>query len=97
MVEDTEAPLLFVGPEVLDRAMQAVAPNRELRLIVMEPGDHGETIYETWRDAAAKTAPPTEIEPNHVAVQLYTLGRPDGPRGAMLTHRNILTWSTDSY
>jgi long-chain acyl-CoA synthetase len=90
IVEDAEAALAFVGPEVLDRVVQAVTPNHELRLIALEPGDHGMPLYETWRDAAAKSAPPTDIDPNDVAVQLYTAGTTGRPKGAMLTHHNIL-------
>ncbi len=92
IVGDAKAPLLFVGPEVIATAEDVTAlTGHPLRIIAMEAGDHSYPIFETWRDAAATTPPPVTITPDDIAVQLYTSGTTGKPKGAMLSHHNLLS------
>ena len=91
IVGDSESPLLFLGPEVIDRVDEILADlQHPPKVIAMEPGEHGFVTYEAWRDAAPATDPAVEILPADVAVQLYTSGTTGRPKGAMLTHANML-------
>ncbi len=91
IVGDSESPIVFVGPEILDRIDEILAevPDRPA-VIAMETGAHAFPTYEAWRDAAPDTDPAVEIVPSDVAVQLYTSGTTGRPKGAMLTHANML-------
>ncbi len=92
IVADSDAALVFVGPEVIGHAEEVVrllasSPG----IIAMEPGDHAYPVFETWRDAASDTDASIPISAGDVAVQLYTSGTTGKPKGAMLTHANILS------
>lgn len=50
--------------------------------------------YDAWRDAANACAPIEDGEADDITVQLYTSGTTGRPKGAQLTHRNLLCFRT---
>ncbi len=89
IVADGGGPLVFVGPELRDAALAALGElEAPPRMIEMEYGGPGGFI--AWRNIQPKSDPATPISVNDVAVQLYTSGTTGRPKGAMLTHENLL-------
>lgn len=90
IIENSAAKIVFVGPEIVEQAEQALAmaPSRP-RVIAMERVTPGYEYYEDWRDAASAKDPAIPISPDDVAVQLYTSGTTGRPKGAMLTNANL--------
>ena len=88
---DAEARMVFVGPELLAHVRDvAVLMLDQPVVIAMEANDYGHPVFEAWRDAAECTRPATHITSADIAIQLYTSGTTGRPKGAMLTHNNIL-------
>jgi long-chain acyl-CoA synthetase len=91
IVNDTGARLLFVGREIAEviEANAAALPGVEA-FIAMEPVAQRWQGYEAWRDAQPAVDPELPMAPGDVVLQLYTSGTTGHPKGAMLTHANII-------
>ncbi len=98
ITDNSDAPILFVGPEFTDSVDTIRADLPQVRkFIAMEGGVAGWPAYEDWRDAQSDTDPATPIGWDDVALQLYTSGTTGRPKGAMLTHGNLLGLRGDEF
>jgi acyl-CoA synthetase (AMP-forming)/AMP-acid ligase II len=91
LIEDSGAPILFVGPEVVELAEQAVASlASKPRLITLQFDREGCERSEAWIEAASPEDPALKADPDDDVIQLYTSGTTGLPKGVRLTNRNYL-------
>jgi acyl-CoA synthetase (AMP-forming)/AMP-acid ligase II len=82
LLEDSDARIMFVGPDVVDLADQAVASLvSKPRMIALGFDREGYERYDAWIEGAATDDPRLEADPQDDAIQLSHQARLASPRG----------------
>lgn len=91
VIEDAAAELLFVGTDFYPLVEKVERELKSVRRIIALDGGHASWIdYEQWLAAQPARDPALPISADHCAIQMYTSGTTGHPKGAQLSHANLL-------
>ncbi len=91
IVNDAQARMLMVGADFAELAAAALGDLPTVETGIAVDGDHAEwQAYTGWRDAQGDTDPNVPHAPDDTAMQMYTSGTTGHPKGAELSHRNLM-------
>lgn len=91
ILDDARSRVLLIGSEYLPLLPELRAACPRLQCVVAVDGPaEGLPSYEDWIAGQPQTPPATHLHPDDVALQLYTSGTTGLPKGAQLTHANLL-------
>ncbi|OBK88132.1 long-chain-fatty-acid--CoA ligase [Mycolicibacter sinensis] len=89
VINDSTARILFVGHDLREAVDQIRGDLATVERIIVVGGPEDE--YESFVASADAAMPADCAKPDDCFVQLYTSGTTGFPKGAMLTHRSLLT------
>jgi acyl-CoA synthetase (AMP-forming)/AMP-acid ligase II len=91
VVNDAQAELLFVGADYYAAVEKVAHELRTVRHIIALDGNHPAwPDYATWMAQQPAHDPDLPIAPSGCAIQMYTSGTTGHPKGAQLSHSNLL-------
>jgi len=92
VVADAGAELLFVGADFCPLVDKIADELKSVRKIIALDGPHRSWVdYADWLAAQSENDPAVEIPTDHCAIQMYTSGTTGHPKGARISHANLLT------
>jgi len=92
VVADAGAEMLFVGADFYPLVEKALPEMKSVRRVVALDGRHGSwPDYAQWLAAQSSHDRALPVTPDHCAIQMYTSGTTGHPKGARLSHANLLT------
>ena len=92
VIDDAGAEILFVSADFYPLVEKVVHDLKSVRRIIALDGGHeGWTGYAEWLAGQPDLDPAIAVAPDRCAIQMYTSGTTGHPKGAQLSHANLLT------
>ena len=91
VIADAAAEVLFVGADFYSLVEKVAHEMKSVRRIIALDGGHSSwPDYATWLAEQLSHDPALPIPQEHCAIQMYTSGTTGNPKGAQLSHANLL-------
>jgi long-chain acyl-CoA synthetase len=92
VIDDAGAELLFVSADFYPLVEKVAHELKSIRRVVALDGGHESWIgYAEWLAGQPDRDPAIAVARDHCAIQMYTSGTTGHPKGAQLSHANLLT------